>query len=107
MLRVLFIFSQNKLRSPTAEQVFAQEAGLEVLSAGTNHAAEVPVTAALIEWADKILVMERVHRTKLQQRFKRQLNGKKIICLGIPDDYEFMEPALIAVLRQKVPPFLS
>jgi predicted protein tyrosine phosphatase len=107
MQRILFICSQNKLRSPTAEQVFSQEPGIEVLSAGTNHAAVTPITPELIEWADKIFVMERVHRTKLQTRFKNHLNGKKIICLGIPDNYEFMEPKLVNILKAKVPQFIA
>ena len=106
MQKVLFICSQNKLRSPTAEQVFSQEPGLEVLSAGTNHDAENPVTPELLEWADRILVMEGEHRSKLQKRFKPHLKGKHIICLGIPDNYDFMDPELIAILRQKVPPHL-
>jgi predicted protein tyrosine phosphatase len=46
--------------------------------------------------------MEKSHRAKLAQRFKSHLNGKKVACLDIPDDYEFMQPELIALLRQKV-----
>ncbi len=107
MQRILFICSQNKLRSPTAEQIFAQEPGLEVLSAGTNHDAVNPVTPELIEWADKIFVMEATHRTKLQKRFKKNLNDKGIICLGIPDEYDFMSSELIELLKKKVPQFLS
>jgi len=105
--RVLFICSQNKLRSPTAEHVFAQEPGLEVLSAGTNNDAINPITPELIEWADKIFVMESAHRTKLQKRFKSHLKGKNIICLGIPDNYEYLDPDLVKILKQKVPQFLS
>ncbi len=107
MQRILFVCSQNKLRSPTAEHVFSQEPGLEVLSAGTNRDAEVPVSPELIEWADRIFVMERTHRAKLQQRYKTQLDGKPIVCLGIPDDYAFMDPALIELLERKVRPFLG
>lgn len=107
MQRLLFICSRNKLRSPTAEQVFSQEPGLDVLSAGTDRDAEIPVSPELIEWADRIFVMERTHRTKLQQRYKTHLDGKRIVCLGIPDDYAFMDPALIALLERKVRPFLG
>lgn len=106
MLRLLFVCSQNKLRSPTAEEVFCREPGLEVTSAGTNHDAINPVTPELIAWADKILVMERIHRTKLQRRFREQPNGKPIICLGIPDNYDFMQPELVELLKRKVSPFL-
>lgn len=103
MKHVLFICSQNRLRSPTAEQVFASSPGLEVSSAGLNHDAENPVTPELLEWADLIFVMEKTHRNKLSSRFQQYLSGKKIVCLDIPDDYEFMDPQLIRLLHAKVP----
>ena len=104
--KVLFICSQNKLRSPTAEQVFADWPGVEASSAGLNHDAENPLTPELLIWADIVFVMERAHREKLSTRFKAYLGGKRIICLPIPDDYTYMEPALIALLKAKVPPYL-
>ena len=107
MKRILFICSQNRLRSPTAEQVFADHPGLECTSAGTNHDAENPLTAELVEEADIIFVMEQAHRRKLNAKFRRQLNGKRVICLGIPDDYAFMDPALVSLLKAKVPAFLA
>ncbi len=36
MEKLLFICSQNRLRSPTAEAVFSESEGLEVESAGIN-----------------------------------------------------------------------
>lgn len=107
MQRILFICSQNRLRSPTAEQVFADHPGLECASAGTNHDAENPLTAEQVEEADIIFVMEQAHRRKLNAKFRRQLNGKRVICLGIPDDYAFMDPALVSLLKAKVPAFLA
>lgn len=104
--RILFICSQNKLRSPTAEQVFSGRKDLEVSSAGLNHDANEPVTPELLRWADLIFVMERAHRTKLQKQFRASLNGKRIICLEIPDNYEYMDPRLIQLLESKVPKFL-
>lgn len=106
MKNVLFICSQNRLRSPTAEQVFASWRGIEVTSAGTNNDAENPVTAEGLEWADIIIVMERTHRNKLQQKFRAALNGKRIVCLEIPDEYEYMDPALVRLMEAKVPKFL-
>lgn len=41
---VLFICSQNRLRSPTAEQVFAAWPGIETASAGLKPDADVPVS---------------------------------------------------------------
>lgn len=106
MLNVLFVCSQNKLRSPTAEQVFADWPGIETASAGLNHDAEVPLGPELVQWAGLIVVMENRHREKLRKRFKAQLREQQIVCLNIPDDYDFMAPELIQLLRQKVPPFL-
>lgn len=105
MKRVLFICSQNRLRSPTAEQVFSGREGFEVASAGLNPEAETPVSADLLEWADVIFVMERVHRTKLSKKFTTHLKSKRIICLDIPDDFEFMDPTLVRILEAKVGPF--
>ena len=99
---VLFVCSQNRLRSPTAEQVFSCRVDLEVDSAGTNHDAENPLTAELIFWADMIFVMEKAHRGKLQRRFRAALAGKRVICLDIPDDYAFMQPELVRLLEAKV-----
>ncbi|MEG3173674.1 hypothetical protein U1708_15800 [Sphingomonas sp. ZB1N12] len=61
MKKILFVCSQNRLRSPTAEQVFASRHDLEVDSAGTNNDAENPLTAELVRWADVIVVMEKIH----------------------------------------------
>jgi predicted protein tyrosine phosphatase len=106
MKNVLFICSQNRLRSPTAEQVFADYPGIECASAGTNHDAENPLTPELVKWAEIIFVMEKTHRNKLSQKFRPYLGGKKVICLDMPDDYEFMDEGLIKLLKTKVPRFL-
>ena len=100
---VLFICSQNRLRSPTAEQVFADWPGIKTSSAGLNHGAENPLTPELLQWADLIFVMEKTHRSKLSAKFKAYLGSKRIICLDIPDNYEFMDPDLIHLLNSKVP----
>jgi predicted protein tyrosine phosphatase len=107
MHRALFVCSQNRLRSPTAEAVFSKLPGLECLSAGTDDKANVPLDPELIEWADTIYAMETSHRTRISKKFKKHLAGKRIVVLNIPDEYEYMEPALIAVLERKVGPLLA
>ena len=102
MKNVLFICSQNRLRSPTAEQVFSSRPNIECASAGLNHDAENPVTPELVEWAEIIFVMEKAHRNKLTSKFKKYINNKRVICLDIPDDYEFMDPVLVSFLKAKV-----
>lgn len=100
---VLFICSQNRLRSPTAEQVFADWPGIETSSAGLNNDAENPVTPELLEWAELIFVMERAHRSKLSAKFKRHLGHARVVCLDIPDEYDYMDEELVRLLRGKVP----
>ncbi len=107
MTNVLFVCSRNRWRSPTAERVFAECPGIATASAGVNPDAEQPVTADLLDWADLILVMEPKHRRKLTTQFGPQLRGKRIGCLSIPDDYEFMDPKLVKLLRQRVPRYLN
>ena len=104
--RLLFLCSQNRLRSPTAEAIFADHPNVEVDSAGLNHDAVVPLSPEQIEWADVILVMERAHLNRLNRKFKPWLAGKRIAVLGIPDDYDCMDPELIRLLRVKCAPYL-
>jgi predicted protein tyrosine phosphatase len=103
---VLFICTQNRLRSPTAEQVFSDWPGVETQSAGLGNEAGNPVTPELLAWSDLIFVMEKAHRTKLASKFRPYLGGKRVICLDIPDEYDYMEPALVQLLRRKVTGFL-
>ncbi len=103
MLKVLFVCAQNRLRSPTAEQVFAQWPDVETASAGINRDASVPVSPELLAWADLIFVMERRQRSKLSHKFRPQLRGKRVICLDIPDEFEYMDEGLIRLLKARVP----
>ena len=75
--------------------MFCEHPGIECASAGLSHDAEVPLSAELIEWADLIFVMEKQHKSKLSAQYKPELLGKKVVCLNIPDNYKFMEPALV------------
>jgi predicted protein tyrosine phosphatase len=106
MKRALFICSQNRLRSPTAEQIFASWPDVETDSAGLGGDATVPLAPEQIAWANLIFVMEKAHRNRLSARFKRYLNGKKVICLDIADDYDYMQPELITLLTARAGRFL-
>ena len=106
MRRVLFVCGKNRWRSPTAEQVFSEHPGIECSSAGLSHDAETPLSAELVEWAELIFVMEKQHKAKLSAQFQAHLFGKRIVCLNIPDNYRFMDAALVKLLRVKVTPFL-
>lgn len=106
-LKVLFVCDANRLRSPTAEAIFTGRPDFDVKSAGLAKQATVPLTIELLEWADLIFVMEKRHRNIIQSRFKEIYQRKRIICLYIPDDFEFMDPELIVLLEQRVTPYLD
>ncbi|WP_089682808.1 low molecular weight protein tyrosine phosphatase family protein [Catalinimonas alkaloidigena] len=106
MKNVLFVCSRNRLRSPTAERIFAEEPDLQTASAGLSPDAEEQLTPEHLAWADVVIVMESMHRRKLAQRFRTHLRGKRVRCLDIPDRYAYMDPDLIHLLRRKVPPLL-
>ena len=107
MKKILFICSQNKLRSPTAENIFSCDANLEVASAGLDNDAKITVTPELVEWADIIFVMEKNHKNRLQKKFKKHLNKQRVICLGIPDEYDYMDPELINIFKTTIPRLLG
>lgn len=106
MKKALFICTQNRLRSPTAEHIFANWPKVETDSAGLGNDATTPLSSEQIAWANIIFVMEKAHRNKLSKKFRPYLSNKRVICLDIPDEYEYMDPVLITILKAKVGRFL-
>ncbi len=78
-MNLLFICSENRLRSPTAEAVFSSYEGVGAIGAGTNYDAETSVSGDLIEWADIVLVMEKNHRNKVAKKYRELLKGKRSV----------------------------
>ncbi len=107
-MKLLFVCSRNRWRSPTAEAIFDGVNGCTARSAGTEPSARVRVTEKMIGWADWIFCMERRHVTRLRERFDPALfDGKRLVCLDIPDDYEFMDPELVAILKSALNEYLE
>ncbi|MCE9567873.1 MAG: phosphotyrosine protein phosphatase [Planctomycetes bacterium] len=105
-MRLLFVCARNRLRSPTAEHIFAAAPGFETDSAAIAPDAENRITPELIAWSDVILVMEPSHKAKLTKSFSKLLCGKRLVCLDIPDEYGFMDPELVPLLWERVPRFV-
>lgn len=99
---VLFVCSRNQWRSPTAEQVWRRHPGLSVRSGGTSRHARHPVSADDVAWAQVIVVMEEKHKSRLLADYRRLLDNKPIHVLDIPDEYRFMDPELVSLLRESV-----
>ncbi|WP_431067486.1 low molecular weight protein tyrosine phosphatase family protein [Methylotuvimicrobium sp.] len=101
-MKLLFVCSENRLRSPTGEEIFSRYDGVEAIGCGTNADAETPLSGDLIEWADVVFVMEKSHRNKVKKKYRDLLKNKRLISLDIPDSYERMDPNLIRLLESRV-----
>ena len=105
--KLLFICSRNRWRSLTAEKIFQGMPGFAAKSAGTEPRARIRVNEGHIGWADIIFVMECKHADYLQEKFPDALAGKPLHNLRIPDDFEFMDAALVEMLRSGVTDFIN
>lgn len=105
-MKLLFICSRNRRRSLTAERLFNGVDGHLARSVGTEEGARIRVTPGHLGWADIIFVMEKRHQDRLRAKFRQELIGKRIVCLHIADDYDYMDAALIRLLETAVAPHL-
>jgi predicted protein tyrosine phosphatase len=83
-------------RSPTAAKLFTE---FETRAKGLYT--DNPVTAADLEWADVVAVMEPEQRHELGKRFPTLYLQKRIVCLDVSDSHSYGSPELIAALEQK------
>ena len=101
-LKILFVCTVNRMRSATAHQVFQDDPRFEVRSAGTDPSANTVLSIELLDWADSIVVMETHHRNTIRKHFPAVYQNKRIVCLYIPDEYDYMDAGLIELLKHKV-----
>lgn len=107
MKKLLFVCTENRYRSRTAEDLFKDDPRFEVKSAGISESAENIVTGEVLEWADYIFVMEKRHRNIIHKRFPEIYEKKKIICLYIDDIYDYMDPELVNALKNAINKFFE
>ena len=60
----------------------------------------------MIGWADIIFCMEKKHVRRIKEKYSDVIGNRKIICLNISDDYDFMDEALIDMLEASVDEYL-
>jgi predicted protein tyrosine phosphatase len=106
-LRVLFVCGRNRWRSPTAERIYRDDARLAVRSAGVSGSATHVLNEADLDWADLVLVMERRYATRIRSDFGSRKDIPRMESLDIPDEYGYMDPELIALIRSGVEPHIS
>ena len=98
--KVLCVCSAGLLRSPTAANVLHKEYGYNTRACGI-HAdyALIPISELLVAWADEIVFMEDWMVTYASEMF--DISEKEIRPLGVPDRFEFMEPALQRLIIER------
>ena|SRR5690554_6853108 len=101
-LKLLFVCTINRMRSATAHKIYDSDNRFKVRSAGTDKTANTILTDEILNWADSIVVMEKHHRNHIRKHFPDIYKDKKIVCLYIPDDYDYMQTELIRILKDKV-----
>ena len=105
-LNVLFICTQNQWRSPTAEKVWYKTEGISARSTGTSRRARKRLSVKDIRWADLIFVMEEKHKSRMRADFRDEIKYKELYVLDIPDDYQYMDPELIEIIKEKTEPLI-
>ena len=106
-MKLLFVCSRNRQRSLTAEAVFDGVNGHEVRSVGTEPGARIRVKAGHIGWADVVFVMEKKHLRRLEEKYRDELRGRQVVTLHIPDEFDYMDEALVERLSAAIAPYVD
>ena len=106
-LRVLFVCTQNKVRSLTAEHLYHVRPDLEVKSCGTANFAKNQFTHELLEWAEVVFVFDQTQLDFIEQKFGKDALGKPVVCLGLPYVFTYKSDALVVKLVAKLDPYLG
>lgn len=95
--RVLAVCSAGLLRSPTTALVLSQEPyNFNTRAAGlVPDFALIPVDPVLLGWADEIVCMTK----EQEEELKKKAPNKTVICLNIPDNFEYRSPELMAMIK--------
>jgi predicted protein tyrosine phosphatase len=105
--QLLFVCSRNQWRSPTAAALFADSDRYVAKSAGTSDSARIKITPGLINWADRLFVMEKRHAAIIQRNYPDLIADKSIVVLHITDDYQYMDSELIDILNSCLAEYLD
>lgn len=95
--KLLFVCAGNAQRSPTFEHWFKEnKPQYDVRSTGTAYGYPYRITTELLEWADRIYVMDREQILFMKRKFPEFLFKTKII--GCSDQYPRDSPQLKYVI---------
>lgn len=103
--KILFVCTANTHRSPTAEELFNKDERFDVKSCGIHPLSPTKISRELLEWADKIFVMEQSQRDYIEDNFPDL--KKLVIVLNIHDNYWRGDEELIKILKEKLKYYLG
>jgi len=95
--RVLTVCSAGLLRSPTTADVLSSEYGYNTRACGTHDYALIPISEALIVWADEVVFVNQENYDSINAEATALVQCKATI-LNIPDMYEWGNPALKSII---------
>ena len=102
MSNILFLCGKARKRSPTAAAVAAEYLGQPTDFAGLSADADERVSSEHLAWADTIVVMEKAQLSRLRRQMPSHLKGKRLVCLDIPDTFEFMQRELVELVTARL-----
>lgn len=97
----------NQWRSPTAEAIWQRSAEVDARSRGLSSRARRKLTQKDLEWADLVFVMTYEQRDRLVEEHRSTIRSRDVIVLEIPDDYRYMDPELVELLKERVEPVIE
>lgn len=99
-IKALCVCSAGLLRSPSIAK-FLTERGYNTRACGTSQEyALVPLSVALLTWADEIHVVAEQADVIFEQKEKLNLDAK-VYVYNIPDMYRTFEPKLMEIIKQE------
>lgn len=108
--RVLAVCSGGLLRSPTIAHTLAAEPyNYNTRSVGINpdYALNL-IDQVLLEWADEIVCADTEHETEVRAMLEKiGLSSKTVVCLKLPDVYEYRHRKLVHLIKKRYNQYLG
>lgn len=101
-IKALCVCSAGLLRSTTIASVL-NDNGYNVRNCGMSQEyALIPISTALVRWADEIHVVKEQHQNLLNEirEAGMMFPEDKIFVYDIPDTYEAFDPALVEIIKE-------
>lgn len=104
-LKALTVCSGGVLRSPTTATLLSQLYNYNTRSCGTEDYALVPLSKELVAWADIVICAEHYHYGEVMNVMDNvylETEARPLIyVLEVPDEYDYMHPELVELVKAK------